>query len=245
MGVLQPVLDLVRRIKGSEPTGKTRIELDKAAVLRTIRETSLFAGLPAENVEAMYAHMEVVEAADGQVVIREGTEGDYFYILAQGRASITRRSAEGKRTTVADVAAPHGFGEEALISNRPRNATVTMTGAGVLVRLSKAAFNDYVKKPFLEWLFPSEALARVSQGARWLDTRDAGPFPPEPLAGAVVIPLEQIRERCCELDRAVPYVCYCQNGRLSSTAAFLLRQRGYQASVLRGGLQAMKSRSSP
>jgi len=36
------------------------------------------------------------------------------------------------------------------------------------------------------------------------------------------------------------YICYCENGRQSSTAAFLLRQRGYNVGVLRGGVQSLK-----
>ena len=60
------------------------------------------------------------------------------------------------------------------------------------------------------------------------------------LAQAVLIPLEQIRERCMELDKDILYVCYCLNGRQSSTAAFLLRQRAFKVGVLRGGVQSLQ-----
>jgi rhodanese-related sulfurtransferase len=42
-----------------------------------------------------------------------------------------------------------------------------------------------------------------------------------------------------ELDNNIPYIVYCGTGRRSSAAAFLLVQKGYQASVLNGGVQVM------
>jgi CRP-like cAMP-binding protein len=242
MGVLQPVLDLVRRIKGSQSASKSTVKLDKDLIIAKMRETSLFADLPAPNIEAAFAHMEVLRVSAGQVVIREGTEGDFYYLLAEGTARITRAGPGGAVKVVAELKEPHGFGEEALISNRSRNATVTMTSDGILVRLSKDAFGEHVKKPLLEWLFPREAQARVAEGARWLDVRDPGDTMRDKMQDALAIPLEQIRERAGELERGVTYVCVCQNGRLSSTAAFLLRQRGFAVAVLRGGRQAMDAR---
>ena len=50
-----------------------------------------------------------------------------------------------------------GFGEEALISNAKRNATVVMTLPGDVMRLSKDAFDDYVKEPLITWVSPADA----------------------------------------------------------------------------------------
>ena len=65
MGVLQPVLDLVRKFKGSQPAWETTVKLDKSVVLEKIRETVIFSGLPPENVEAIFSHMEVLEVSRG------------------------------------------------------------------------------------------------------------------------------------------------------------------------------------
>ena len=70
----------------------------------------------------------------------------------------------------------------------------------------------------------NEALARVAAGARWLDVR----YPPEylhdGLPGALNIPLNELRESLPALDRAREYVIYCQSGRRSAAAAFLMAQ---------------------
>jgi rhodanese-related sulfurtransferase len=141
---------------------------------------------------------------------------------------------------VAELTAPMGFGEEALISNAKRNATITMKVGGTVMRLSKDAFNDYVKDPLVLWLSPKEAQDKAAQGAKWIDVRDPDEARQAHLHGALSIPLAELRDRVSELSKDTLYVCYCQNGRLSSTAAFLLRLRGFNVGVLRGGLQSLQ-----
>ena len=55
--------------------------------------------------------------------------------------------------------------------------------------------------------------------------------------GAINIPLNEIRNLFGSLDRRKEYIVYCQSGRRSSAAAFLLSQRGYKAFLLDGGLR--------
>ena len=50
------------------------------------------------------------------------------------------------------------------------------------------------------------------------------------------IPLYLIRLKLSTLDRQTPYVVYCDTGRRSSAAAYLLVERGFDAYVLTGGL---------
>jgi rhodanese-related sulfurtransferase len=42
------------------------------------------------------------------------------------------------------------------------------------------------------------------------------------------------------LDRARLHVCYCNDARLSATAAFLLSRTGYRVAVLTGGMRALR-----
>ena len=73
-----------------------------------------------------------------------------------------------------------------------------------------------------------------------MDCRDAAESADSHLHGAITVPLEDLRDRVGELNTETLYVCYCENGRQSSTAAFLLSQRGLNAGVLRGGLQGLR-----
>lgn len=235
---LSGLKDKVLKKEEEEPVPE--VTLDKAELVARIRRSPLFTDLPQENLEKMLEHMETVPVRSGEAIVREGDEGDYYYLLVSGAADVSRREKGGASKVVATLDEPGGFGEEALISNAKRNATVTMTKSGAVMRLSKDDFNDYVKDPMLTWYSPIEAQQKVAKGAKWIDVRPALESSKSHLHGAISIPIEKLRERVGELSKETYYICYCRNGRLSSTAAFLLRQNGISAGVLRGGLQSLE-----
>jgi rhodanese-related sulfurtransferase len=240
MGILETISQLVGKTTG-RGGAQTASPADKALLLDKIRQSELFRNLPAKNLDEMFSRMETVRMKAGDTIIKEGDEGDYYYLLVNGTATVSRKR-EGKPglQLVAELVEPIGFGEEALISNAKRNATVAMKTDGMLMRLSKDAFNDYVKEPLITWLPPKEAHDRIVKGAKWIDVRDPTGAQGARLPDSISIPMGDLRDRAGELDKKAFYICYCENGRLSSTAAFLLRQRGYDVGVLRGGLQSLK-----
>ena len=216
------------------------INIDEAVLMDKVRQSDLFKELSSENIEEMLAHMEIIQFELGKTVVRQGAEGDYYYILLVGTGTVSRRTDGGKTVPIANLEAPVGFGEESLISNAKRNASVVMTSDGVLMRLSKENFGDYVKGPVLTWFSPMDAQARIAGGAQWIDVRDVKEFAKSHLHGATSLPIESLRAHITELDEKTLYICYCQNGRLSSTAAFLLTQRGLNVGVLQGGLKSLQ-----
>jgi rhodanese-related sulfurtransferase len=137
---------------------------------------------------------------------------------------------------LAELKAGDVFGEEALISEARRNASVTMKTSGTLFRLGRQDFLALLKEPLLHKISYESALKAVEQGAAWLDVR----YPPEyrydSLSGAMNVPLNDIRNAIDILDRGRKYIAYCQSGTRSAAAAFILAQAGYDVQVLDGGL---------
>ena len=89
-----------------------------------------------------------VKGRAGEVVIKQGDEGDYFYAIVQGRCLVTRESPlNQKGIKLAELGVGETFGEEALIAEAKRNATVTMITDGVLMRLNKQDFRDLMHEP--------------------------------------------------------------------------------------------------
>ena len=74
-----------------------------------------------------------------------------------------------------------------------------------------------------------------SGDAQWLDVRLPSEFKDGHLEGAINMPLIMLRARLNTLDAQHRYICYCDSERRSSVAAFILRQNGISAGVLRGG----------
>ena len=83
---------------------------------------------------------------------------------------------------------------------------------------------------------PEQAGAVIQRGGRWLDVRLPSEHQTLTIEGALNVPLYLIRLKLSTLDRNIPYVVYCDTGRRSSAAAYILVERGFDAYVLKGGV---------
>jgi CRP-like cAMP-binding protein len=133
-----------------------------------------FASLPPANIQALLAKFNRVPAKRGQTIIQQGDAGDYYYLIESGRCKVSRLVA-GSPVQLAELKEGDAFGEEALVADTVRNATVTMNTDGMLLRLSKQDFNDLLRAPVLQKVTGDEAERRVTAGATWIDVR----FPAE------------------------------------------------------------------
>jgi len=196
---------------------------------------SPFAHLPSANIGKLLNRIEAVAVWDKDVIIHEGEEGDYYYLIETGRAQVTRLVG-GANLVLAELKAGDVFGEEALISDSKRNATVTMKSNGVLLRLKKQDFLELMQEPLLRRISYQDAKQKAAQGAIWLDVRHPPEYRYDKLPGAINVPLNDIRNAIGVLAKTATYIAYCQSGRRSSAAAFILAQAGYDVYVLENGL---------
>ncbi len=203
-------------------------------------QSPTFQKLPAANIQKLLMSIEEYPAVKGGVVIRQGDPGDYYYIIKQGRCVVTRKASPAAQDVqLAELSVGDSFGEDALISDSKRNATITMLTDGRLMRLAKKDFVALLREPLLAQVSFAKAQSLVNDGAQWLDVRLPGEFQQDHIGGAVNIPLAALRHRLDDLDIASRYIVYCDNGGRSSTAAFLLGQHSYDVRVLTGGMQAL------
>jgi rhodanese-related sulfurtransferase len=194
-----------------------------------------FAHLPPANIGELLKRIEAIAVWDKDVVVREGDEGDYYYLIESGRAQVSRL-VDGAQQVLAEIKAGDVFGEEALISDNKRNASVTMRSNGVLLRLKKKDFLELMKEPLLHRISYQAACQLIAQGAVWMDVRHPAEYRHDKLPGAINVPLNDVRKAIGVLSNTTPYVSYCQSGRRSAAAAFVLAQAGYKVFVLENGL---------
>jgi rhodanese-related sulfurtransferase len=195
----------------------------------------VFAQLPAARIDELLKRFERQPMRRGDVVIREGDDGDYYYVVESGRCQV-ERLVGGARMVLAELKSGDAFGEEALVSEAKRNATVIATVDGDLLKLAKADFNALLREPLLTRIGPESAQQKVKAGAVWLDVRYPSEYQYDKLPGAINVPVNEVRNMFAVLDKSREYVVYCQSGRRSSAAAFLFAQRGFRVSLLEGGL---------
>ena len=205
-------------------------------------QAKAFHKIPPANIQAIFMRMQQVNYRAGDVILKQGAEGDYFYVLIRGSALVTRETPLSKEgIKLAELRVGDTFGEEALISDAKRNATVTMQTDGAVMRLGKDDFKKLLNEPMLDWVTPAQAQEIVRSGGQWLDVRLPSEFENQHLEGAINIPLYFIRLKISTLDKSKKYVVCCDTGRRSSAGAYILSERGFQAYVLQGGINAQTS----
>ncbi|MGD8926887.1 MAG: cyclic nucleotide-binding domain-containing protein, partial [Thioalkalispiraceae bacterium] len=209
-------------------------------------QSPAFLQLPTENIQSILIHLEEIPMQAGEVVIKQGDTDDWYYIVKQGKCSVSRRPApKAEEVRLALLGPGDGFGEEALITNGKRNATVTMKESGVLMRLSKADFHRLLVDPMLQVVDHATMMEKVKAGAALIDVRTNKEFNENGLKSAQNIPISMLRVKAKDLNRTREHIVYCNDTTQSRAAAFLLAQQSLQVYVLDGGLQNQSKQFSP
>jgi CRP-like cAMP-binding protein len=221
----------------SELKGNSNVGSDDWMTM--LLQTKAFHKIPPANIQAIFMRMQQINYKAGDVVLKQGAEGDYFYVLTRGKSLVTRETPLNKDgIKLAELSVGDTFGEEALISDAKRNATVTMITDGAVMRLGKDDFKRLLNEPMLDWVTVSEAEEIVRNGGHWLDVRLPSEFENQHYDGAINVPLYFIRLKINTLDPKKKYVVCCDTGRRSSAGAYILSERGYNVYVLRGGINS-------
>lgn len=201
-------------------------------------QSTPFLKLPAINIQTLFSRMQEVSVRAGELVVRMSAPGDFYYIIKAGRCKVWRPVGSGENV-LAELGPYDSFGEEALISEAPRNANVSMSTDGLLMRLYKDDFTELMEEPLLDWVDAQTASTLLSEGALRVDVRLESEFAKSGLPGAINIPLHRIRSQAVSLDKARRYILYCDTGQRSSAGAFLLGQMGFDAKILKGGISGV------
>lgn len=119
--------------------------------------TPLFAGLPAEVRAHLEATCQRRHVAGGEIVFRQGAAADWMYVLLRGRLEVVLERPGGEERLI-DTVWPGGtVGEQGLLLDEPRSATVVAARDSVLLRIDRPTFEALVSA------HPSVAMAIARQ----------------------------------------------------------------------------------
>jgi CRP-like cAMP-binding protein len=108
-----------------------------------IRQLSLFSSLKDDELQSVAAHADKVAFEARDRIITEGDAGDYFYVILSGQVQVLREDEDGEQKVLNYLSAGAFFGEESLLTRRPRNASVEGVKAGELLRFSAQSFQIF------------------------------------------------------------------------------------------------------
>lgn len=213
---------------------------DNTDWMTQLLQLEIFHKIPPANIQAVFQAMQSMPVTKDEVIIKQGDKGDYYYFIQSGSCRVIRNAQEtsNKEIKIADIECGNGFGEDALISEAPRNATVIMNTDGTLMRLDKKHFVELLKEPILKSVNYNDAEKLVNDGAVWLDVRLLSEHQNNNISDSINIPLYLLRLNADKLSQESKYIVYCDTGSRSASATFILNERGYDAFLLEGGLIA-------
>lgn len=135
------ILDVADRIVNMVD-GKIKSDVlvqETSVICEFLKEFPLFADLTPNTLAEVADQMMVHEAQTGDVVIRQGDVGDLFYLIRSGSVDVLVNDGTGDKK-VAELKQGQYFGEAALITDEPRNATVIAREPTVFYALGKDDF---------------------------------------------------------------------------------------------------------
>jgi serine/threonine protein phosphatase PrpC len=133
--VVSAVQEADRATEESERTNQVNRQID------TLRHVSLFRDLTLRETVAVLSKMQSFECAPGHVLIREGERDDRLFVLVEGHLLVTRQGTELNKLSSGAL-----LGEMALVSKRPRTATVTATQPSKMLLMERTDFETILHK---------------------------------------------------------------------------------------------------
>lgn len=179
--------------------------------------------LSPSDLHNLFSQIEDVQVEQGEVVIKQNTEGDFFYIIKSGYAKVTSQSGPFADQEIT-LEAGNYFGDEALVAHTIRNATITMSTPGLLGRLNPEAFTNTVIAPLVKMLPEKRDF-----NYQYIDVRLPAEYQHGHRENSINLPISRLRTQLSKLDHSSQYVITPEGGRRSELATYLMRQAGFEA----------------
>lgn len=114
--------------------------LRKNAKVELIKRVPLFSHCSKKELGLVAQIADEIDLPEGKTLMREGDRGREFFILVEGSADVRRRNRKVNTLEDGDF-----FGEIALVSQRPRTATVTTSSPVRALVVTEQSFRSLLK----------------------------------------------------------------------------------------------------
>jgi ATP-binding cassette subfamily B protein len=120
--------------------------MDSAELKKLLRGTTAFSILSDDELDRLAERFQLVRYSLGQTIVRLGEVADALYLVYSGRVRVIGIDSNGEEVTLGTVERGNSFGEQALLTQSPRNFTIRAASDLVLLKLPKEEFEALLHK---------------------------------------------------------------------------------------------------
>ena len=137
-----------RRLLDAHPEARAAFTqmTDDLLVTKFLKQASPFSTLNGERLRLLAGRLERLDVPAGDTIIRQGETGEECYLLRSGRAEVLAQGPQGGERNLATLGPGSLFGEAALLTDEPRNATVRALDPCTLLSLRRADLLEVIGK---------------------------------------------------------------------------------------------------
>jgi len=198
--------------------------------MSSLLQSPFFNKIPPGNIRQLFLRFKSQKVVADEIVVKEGERGEFFYVLEVGSAKVVDKQGN----ILAALRPGDYFGEEALVGDTTRNATVKMITPGKLMCLEKSDFVTLLQEPVRRFINYEELVKSFSTESPYqiIDVRLPLERRFQSVPNSRNIPLSQLRKSLPNLEQSQVYVVTDDAGRRADVAAQLMNQAGYEAFIL-------------
>jgi len=111
-------------------------------IMAELRGVDFLRGLRDEELRMLLPEVTVLKFGAGEVIVREGDQGDSLYLIRDGAVEVVAMTGDGKQVHIRDLKRPAFFGEIALMTGEARNATIRARSDAELLEIGRNGFTD-------------------------------------------------------------------------------------------------------
>jgi cAMP-dependent protein kinase regulator len=141
-----------------KPVIYPKSDAQRKSLLDAVKGILIFRSLEQEQLGEVLDAMFQREVVEEEYIIKQGNDGDNFYVINSGKYNIFVNTGPGGDKLVGNYTDTGSFGELALMYNMPRAATIQAVTKGTLWAMDRSTFRRIVLKAAFQKRKTYEAL---------------------------------------------------------------------------------------
>lgn len=184
---------------------------------------------------------QILEYADGDNIIHQGDPAEAWYLILEGECQVLFSDGQ-RQLEVNHYHVGGSFGEDGLITDMVRNATVRAVGDVEVVRMGQQTFTQLLMPALLKSISAAELDRPQFANATWVDVRLPREKTDWAIRDALEIPWPVIRSHPFSACPKQACIVACETGEHCRPIAYTLRKFGFDAYFLEGGINQVPKR---